>query len=175
MGINLAENTIGAFVMAKDKYEIKKAIKTVIKLPNIWLFSIGIIFNITEIKLSSQIIITMQQIKTTYTVIGMMIIGISFANLKINKINWQQVLKMIFVKHIWQPAWFFLVIPILVLFFPFDLVLKKILLIQSFCPIAGNIIIFASVFEQKTNDIAIALFLSTILSFITIPILTYFL
>jgi len=60
--------------------------------------------------------------------------------------------------------------PVLLLFIPADPTLQKILILQSFCPIAGNIIVFAAVFKQKTNDIVVALLLSTILAFITIPI-----
>ena len=172
MGFGLAENTVGAFFMARGNYGVKKALQTTIKLPNLWAFLLGVILNFSNITLPSQLITVFQQLKITYTTIGMILIGVSFAGLQSTKINWKKVMEILMVKHIWQPLWFFLVIPLFMLILPaVDPIQQKILLIQSFCPVAGNTIVFAAVFKQKTNDIVTALLISTILAFITIPLL----
>ncbi|MEI7510540.1 MAG: hypothetical protein WCJ84_00085 [Candidatus Peregrinibacteria bacterium] len=169
MGFTLSESTIGAFIMARGHHGAQKAFMTVVKLPSVWLFLVGIGIHILGLNLPSSVLFTIEQLKTTYITIGMILIGISFAGFQMDTIDWKQVMKMITVKHFWQPLWFFVLVPVFALFFTFDPLFQKILIIQSLCPIAGNIIIYASVFHQKINDIVVALLISTILAFIIIP------
>ncbi|MDR2873279.1 MAG: AEC family transporter [Methanobrevibacter sp.] len=148
----------------------KDIVKSFLKSPILWAIVIAVVFNILNIGVGNVLEKTMRDIGGLTVPLAMIILGASF-NFSNIKDNIKIISFISLVKLIIYPAIAFIFILILGLG---DMEFK-VGILQSAMPSAVISFILAIDYKLDVNLISSSIFLSTVLSFISLPIITHFL
>ncbi|MCT7461923.1 AEC family transporter [Aliarcobacter cryaerophilus] len=172
----LYQNSVGYYITAKGNFSAKQSFLKVIKLPVLYAFILGVIFNLCEIKLPEIFINYNEYIKGAYTILGMMIVGMG-----LEKVRFDSSFDIKFISY----AMFikFVVWPVCILTFIFidknyihflNDGLYTVMFLFSIVPLAGNTVTVATLLNVKPQIMSVALFISTVISLFYIPLVLYF-
>ena len=165
--------TLGAYLMAREEKEaLRQSIIKVLKLPMIYAFIFGIIFNVFQINIPSFIIEPINTIADALHPCQLILLGTFIAQIKLKEFNKKIVFPSLSFKLLIMPA---LALLLIKLFNITDTLLAGVILIQSATPIAVNCVILSDFYNRNPKQVAISVFLSTVLALITLPIFWYIL
>lgn len=166
IGVNLYEFTVGYFITAKGNLTTRECLMKIIRMPIIYSAILGVFFKSSEITLNTILISTLENFKGAYSVLGMMIIGITLSSFYKIDIDWKFSFFSLLWKHLIYPIvgilFFYYVIDI-----PTDLLTVIVLMLAT--PMAGNVVVIASNLNLHPEKAAFSVMLSTILAVITVP------
>jgi len=171
----LYENTTGFYVTAKGNFTARQSLIKVSRLPILHAFIIGISLNLMGIKLPEDFTFYTDQFKSAYGVLGMMMLGMGLQGFnKSEDLDLKFINIAFFIKFVFWPA------SILGLIFLDKTVihllnddLYKVLILFSIVPLAGNSVSLAVLLNAKPAKASLAVFLSTIISIVFIPLALY--
>lgn len=171
-GVTFYDNTIGYYILSKEKEPAYKSLLKLLKVPTIYAFLLGISFNLLQVKIPDVFNDFMVHIKGAYTVLGMMILGLSLANLKSFRLDWSFIGMAFFAKFLIWPIVVLAFIWIDYLFFGFyNIMAYQALLLVSFVPLGVNMVILASLFDAEPEKASSAVLLSTLFALAYVPLL----
>ena len=172
----LYENTTGFYVTAKGNFTAKQSLIKVSKLPVLHAFVIGITLNLIGIRLPEDFAFYTDQFKSAYGILGMMMLGMGLQGFnKSEDLDLKFIKISFFIKFIFWPASILLLIFIDKTFLQLlNDDLYKVLFLFSIVPLAGNSVSLAVLLNAKPEKTSLAVFLSTVLSIIFIPLALYF-
>ena len=172
----LYESTSGFYVTAKGNFTVKEALKKMSRLPILYAFILGIVLNIAGFEIPEVISSYTAQFKGAYGILGMMMLGMGLIGLRNSEGNFDikfmtitYVLKFIF----WPLAMLGVIYldKTFLMFLNEDL--YKVLFLFAIVPLAGNTVTLAVLLNAKPEKASLAVFLSTVVSVITIPLYIY--
>lgn len=175
LGLVLYESTMGFYLVAKGIHTPADCFQRLIRLPTLHAFLLALVINVLKVPIPSVFADFMCHIKGTYTVLGMMIVGISLSCLN----HYQLDLKFIGMTFLAK----FLCWPILILaiiyadshwFHIYTRDIHNALLILSIVPLPVNSVIFASVLKTLPEKAATAVLCSTLFALIFVPTMILF-
>ena len=172
----LYESTSGFYVTAKGNFTVAQSLKKISKLPILHAFVLGLILNLAGFEIPEVISFYTAQFKGTYGILGMMMLGMGLLGLKSSDDNWdKRFIGITFViKFIFWPLSMIFFIYLDKTFFNFlNEDLYKVLFLFSIVPLAGNSVTLAVLLNAKPEKTSLAVFLSTIISIVFIPISIY--
>lgn len=173
LGSIVYENTIGFYVTARGHHTPKESIIRLLKLPTMYAFAFGILLNVTGVELAQTIIDATQLFRGAYSVLGMMLIGIGLGAISGYEFDTKFVLATWITKFVWWPATMLLVVWLDSKYWNiFTSDMHNILLLLSVTPLAANTVAFATELKAHPEKAAVAVFISTLLSLIAIPLMT---
>lgn len=169
----LYESTTGFYVTAKGNFTVKEALKKISRLPILYAFILGLILNFAGFEIPESLDSYTAQFKGAYGIMGMMMLGMGLIGLKNSEGNFDVKFISIafFIKFICWPLAILGFIYLDKTFFQFltnDL--YKVLFLFSIVPLAGNTVTLAVLLNAKPEKASLAVFLSTAISIITIPL-----
>ncbi len=172
----LYESTTGFYVTAKGNFTAKESLLKVIKLPILHAFVIGITLNLVGVRLPSEFTFYSDQFKSAYGILGMMMLGMGLQGLNKSKdFDFKFINIAFFIKFI---IWPFSILGLIFLDRNFFQMLNddlyKVLFLFSIVPLAGNSVTLAVLLNAKPAKASLAVFLSTVVSIIFIPLALYF-
>ena len=169
-GFVLYENTVGYFITAMGHSNPKDSFLKLLKHPLLYSIALALVLQNLNIQIGANILELSTLIKSAYSVLGMMIIGIILVNTNPKKLDLKFMSISLLTKFIIWPLATILLIQIdknfLQLYSPQT---HSLLLILSTVPIAANTATFAIIFKIDEQQPATAILLSTLISLITIP------
>ena len=175
-GKNLQESIYGVYIIARTKHSIKDSIKKMLKLPLFYAGILGFSLNYFGIQLPDIINHMDINIKHTYSIMGMLIVGLGFTKFTKNKFDFSFVI----IPTIAQFAiWPFLTLGVIGIdqhylhFLNSDI--HKVLLLYSLMPVAINATALASIFSFNIEKTAFATILNNLMALVYIPMMIYFL
>jgi len=172
----LYESTTGFYVTAKGNFSVRESILKISKLPILYAFILGIIFNIYGFEIPKELSDYSSGFKSSYGILGMMMLGMGLMGLKNSKDNFD--LKFITITFIIK----FIFWPLSMLLFIyldkniFQILnddLYKVLFLFAIVPLAGNTVTLAVLLNAKPQKASLAVFLSTVVSILFIPLAIY--
>lgn len=170
LGIVLYENTLGFYITSKGNYTAKESLLKVVKLPTIYAFLIGLALNISTFDLGSLAVSTIESFKGSYTLLGMMLIGMGLSTVNRGHIDLKFLGLTFFAK--------FLIWPVLILsIIAFDNAnlqfynsqIHSILLLMSIVPLAANTVALATELKVHPDKASLSVLLSTLFALFYIP------
>lgn len=172
LGIVLYENSVGYYILAKGKHPSSECARKVLRLPAIYAFMGGLFLNLTGIGIPPVFSQFIDHIKGTFTVMGMMIIGLGLANLEHFKFDRKFIQLTFLAKFLIWPALIFCLNTLDSSFFGFyDSVTHKALFLVSIVPMAVNTVIIATILETQPEKAATAVVLSTVFALVYVPLM----
>lgn len=146
---------------------LKSAINLTWKLPLIWAMILGFILNFFNVDLPFNLDKSLESLGISAIPLALIILGLQLANSKF-QLGWQEILGAIAK---------LLITPIVAYFVGIILNLEtidlQVLILQTSMPTAVNALIMIKEFGGNANLVAHTIILSTVMSFITIPIIIW--
>jgi hypothetical protein len=175
MGMVVYESTLGFFITARGHHTVRESILKVIRLPAIYAFFAGLIFNLAGVKLGMIYSDTLILFRGAYSVLGMMIIGMGLSQMKGLYIDWIFLLASFFMKFVCWP----MVISLIIImdrsyFHIIPLGVSQIIFLLSLTPLAANTVSYATLLKTHPEKAATAVFLSTLFALFFIPFMSLF-
>lgn len=170
LGVTLFENTLGFYIFMHHSISKKECLIKLLKLPTLYAFLLGILFNVLQVPSSDMIQEYMSNIKGAYTIFGMMSIGLGLAGLKHFKLDFIFIGLSFLARFV---AWPILMLSIIYLdshFFHFyNYVVYNALLLVSIVPLGTNSVLMASLRKVHPEKAATAVVLSIIFALFFVP------
>ncbi|MCY4472713.1 MAG: AEC family transporter [Kistimonas sp.] len=166
LGVILYEFTVGYFITAMDKFDNKECLRKVLSLPVIPAAIIGLLVKYMGLELPAQLQSFFNSFKGAYSVLGMMVIGITLSQFSALKFDWKFSFFCIGWKQLIVPLFGTLLISQLGL--THDICLVASLMLAT--PMAANVVILANQLDVHPEIAASTVMLSTLLAIISVPL-----
>lgn len=169
MGMTLYESSVGFFVAALGRSTLRQAVVKVLALPTLWAFLLGIISNLMEITLPASLLPIDAILRTLYSCLGMMVIGLGLAQIKNFSIDWPYLRAAFAIRYLPWPLITIALYAADSLFLHFyGQELFQTLLLIAIVPLPANMVVIASLcnLEPEKAATAVALSLGTGLLFL---------
>jgi len=170
----LYESTTGFYVTAKGNFTVKQSIQKILRLPLIYAFIAGVLFNILGFSIPDELTSYTAQFKGAYGILGMMLIGMGLIGLNLKKgsdLDFKFISILFISKFIFWPLAILAIIYLDKTVFMFlNEDLYKVMFLFSIVPLAGNTVTLAVLLNAKPEKASFAVLLSTMLSIVYIPI-----
>ncbi len=174
LGMTLYENSLGYYMMMRGTFTNVQCAKKILALPTLYAFLGGIIINICHLPLPNVYYEFMDQMKSVYVVLGMMIIGLGLSSIARIKLDPKFISMAFLAKFIVWPVVVLAIIAIDgALFGIYDIHAQEALILLSIVPLAVNSIVMASMINFQPEKIAITVLLSAIFAFFYIPLMSF--
>ena len=171
LGSTLFEVTFGYYFVGRGHLTVKHAFQRAVKMPSIYAIIFGLLFSAFHVQLDAGTLKLWDVARGCYVCVGMMIIGIALAKHKKLAWEWDFILLTMFGKYIlWAVAVaVFITLDSHVLKI-FDTDIYTMIAILVITPAAANTAAFAAQHNFKPQLAATVVFVTTILSFISLPV-----
>jgi hypothetical protein len=161
--INIA-NTLFIYIFsvyyfARDKFSIKQAIISIMKIPGIWFAIFALIINSQGITINKYVYTALEMGAYTSMVIQLFIFGMYLSSVKVKVLPWYSSLHISFVKHILLPA---IGIIVIVNFTNLNSYVASILIMELMVPLAVNNVNLAALYHCKPYDVAASILISSV-------------
>jgi predicted permease len=151
--------TVGIYLFAKSKYTIKESLISMLKMPILWFALLALLYNYLQLPINGQIDKVLQMGAYATIVIQLVIFGIYLYETKIKSHNYKLTFGVSIVKLVILPISGLIV----VVLFNIDSYIGSILVLSLATPLAVNNVNIAAIYECKPNDVALIVFISTII------------
>ncbi|MBI3590977.1 MAG: AEC family transporter [Candidatus Melainabacteria bacterium] len=173
LGFTIFENSLGFFITARGSHSISEAFSRLLKLPTIYAFIAGLLVNYLGVNPGENYITFTKNFIGVYTILGMMLIGLGLADIKSFKFDIKFLMTSLIAKFIVWPLLILFLIYIDSKFFSlFDNSVHRIMFLLSIVPLAANTVAYATELNAQPEKASLAVFLSTVIALIYIPLLT---
>ncbi|WP_294967157.1 transporter [Sulfurimonas sp.] len=170
----LYESTTGFYVTAKGNFTVKQSLQKIMKLPLLYAFVVGLLFNLLGISIPDDLSSYTAQFKGAYGILGMMLMGMGLVGLKLKKgsdLDYKFISILFILKFVFWPIAILTFIYIDKTYFMFlNEDLYKVMFLFGIVPLAGNTVTLAVLLDAKPEKASFTVLLSTLVSVIYIPI-----
>ena len=166
-------NTIGIFIASygsEKTTSIKDSLMRVLKMPVLYGFLFGVLFQLLHIELPSTIQDGISLVGSASIPTVMLILGMQLAEIKPQKFELKYVNTVTIFRMIISP----LLAVVLVNFMPVNDMIKNVYILLAAMPIAANTTLLAVQFNVKPDLTSFTTLVTTLLSLVTIPLTLLF-
>lgn len=175
LGCIVYENTVGLYFLGKSKKKFMQTCRDIMKIPSVFvlIFASGISFFHLPFHPFFEIIFPL--LKGTYTVLGMMLIGMGVAMIRRSQVDWLFCCFAFLIKFLFWPI-------LVILFIIFDRYFLhyfmsphySLFILMASVPLASNTVAFAVEFDAHPETASFSVFLSTLCALVAIPFWLWF-
>ncbi|MDX2050550.1 MAG: AEC family transporter [Rickettsiaceae bacterium] len=175
VGVNIYEASLGYYISLRSVETAKEAFKKIIRMPMLIAFVLGSCWSVAGLALPSFLNQFLNDMRSTYSILGMTMIGLSLAKISKFEIDIKFTLASLFSKYIIYP----LAVIIFVIFDNYVLrwysqsVYKALILLSS-SPVASNMVVISSLMKMKPEKSATTILISCAISLFYIPAIVSF-
>ncbi|MDR1461517.1 MAG: transporter [Campylobacteraceae bacterium] len=168
----LYEYTIGFYIISRSSYTFSQSMIKIVKLPVIYAAAAGLTCNILNVDFGNGFVNYLDSFRGAYSTLGMMMVGMGLIGIKEIGMDMKFIGMTFFAKFIMWPL-----VALLTAFLDknFFHVLNEdaynVIFVYSIVPMAANTVIMATLFKVKPEQASLAILLSTLFAFFTIPIM----
>ncbi|RYE05653.1 MAG: AEC family transporter [Rickettsiaceae bacterium] len=172
IGVNIFESSVGFYICAKSFSSTRESIIKVLKLPILNGFVLGCLFSFSGFSLPDFLDDFVYNIRGTYSILGMIMVGLGLSTLKTFAVDWKFTLATFSAKFVVYP----LIINIFIILDKFFLGWYNdnhynALQLLSTAPMAANIIVIAALQKFHPEKVAATVLLSLLFALIYMPIM----
>lgn len=171
IGVTLYEFTVGYFITANGTMSYKDSLIKVLKLPLLYAALFGMIFKYLNIQFNDIILSFLANFKGAYSILGMMVIGLTIAKFTKLEMDWSFTGLSIFWKHLIYPIVALILFSYLV---PVNTYTLQVIALMVATPMAGNVVIISNNLGLHPEKAATTVMLSTLLALVSVPASLYF-
>lgn len=171
IGVTLYESSVGYYISLKSHTNTRQSLIRVIRLPTLNGFVLGCIFSFSGLTLPDFLDDFTHSIRTTFSVLGMMMIGLGLSSIPKFEIDWKFTAAAFTSKFVFFPIAIFLFIifdkAILGLYGP---IYYHAIILISAAPMAANVIVISSLSKFPAEKVAATVLLSCLFTLVYIPL-----
>ena len=170
IGMVLFENSLGFYIAANGMYTKKECVFKLLKLPSSYAMVLGFILSIFNIQMPSFLSDFMLDMRSTFVTLGMMLMGVSIAQITNFKIDWKLALTTIVAKYVFWPL---LILGIVLLddniIGLYNENVYKALILLAIIPVSGSSIILANILNYQPDKVTLLLLISITVGLFYVP------
>ncbi|MGQ3673027.1 AEC family transporter [Xanthobacter sp. TB0136] len=167
IGVTVYEFSIGYFITARGVMDTRESLKRVVRLPYLYAAFAGMILKSFDVHLGPILSSGLENFKGAYSVLGMMMIGITMSMYRKLELDWSFLAFALGWKHVLCPA-LGLIIFGYVCGLPPETLAVVMLMLST--PLAANTVVVASHLGVHPEKAACAVMASTLLAAISVPL-----
>lgn len=167
IGVNLYEFTVGYFIAARGVHDSRKSMLGVLRLPIIYAAVAGVLCKTFDVMPGEVLLSGLANFKGAYSVLGMMVIGITFATYRQPRLDRDFVLAALGWKHLVYPLVGLAVFQWLL---PVPAQALPVIALMLATPMAANTVVIANVLGVHPEKAAAAVMASTLLALVSVPL-----
>jgi predicted permease len=160
-------NTLGLYVASRSKVSPKKAVLQIVKVPLIYACMIGLLLYFLKLQLPSGLASALKLLSNAYPAVVLIILGIQLRKINIQGFKRKEIWLSVILRVLLVP----ILSELILLALGIKGLLATILLVESSMPAAVNAIVLAEKFEADKEMVSLTVSITTLLSFITLPLL----
>lgn len=170
LGITLYEFSIGFYLSARGKFSVSESLSKIARLPLIYAFFAALAVSGLGITLPMAILESLAVFPATYTLLGMMIIGMTLGRVAIREIDLRFMTGCVAIRYLLWPLLMLAVVLLLQAFTPLSAELAMALLLLGVVPMAANVVVVAMEVGIKPEKGALAVLATTLVAPLLIPL-----
>ena len=151
--------TLGVFFYSRGHFSAKESIQNIFKLPPLWFAMIALGMNYNRIELPAEIMNVLQMGAYASMVLQMIILGMYLQGVRLVHLNFRLILHVNLVKFVLLPALTLFILQ----FTPFSSMVKGIIFMELFMPLAVANVNLGSLYDCRPKDITALIFISSLL------------
>ena len=151
--------TLGVFFYSRGQFSVKESIKNIFRLPPLWFALIALSLNYNRIELPVEIMNVLQMGAYASMVLQMIILGMYLQAVRLVHLNVKLILHVNLVKFVLLPALTLFILQ----FTPFSSMVKGIIFMELFMPLAVANVNLGSLYDCRPKDITALIFISSLL------------
>ncbi|WP_286220719.1 AEC family transporter [Marinobacter apostichopi] len=172
LGTTLFENSVGFYLAARGRHDLKSALLRVVKLPSVYAFLAAVLLNLSGARIPDLFQPLFDNLRGAYSILGMMIIGMSITSFRGLAGNIRFTGLAFFGKFVVWPA-------VAILFWWLDAyvlgiyepAVHKAIFLISITPIAANTVVIATMLDISPRQAAGTVLLTTLFALAFIPVM----
>ena len=151
--------TVGIYFYAKDKFNFRQSINSMLKIPILWFAFLALGYNYFELPIHNQIEQVLEMGAYATIVLQLVIFGVYLSQTKIKEHNYKLSFGVSLIKLFILP----IVGICIVLLIDLDTYVATILIVSLFAPLAVNNVNISALYDCKPLDVTSIVFISTVL------------
>jgi len=172
LGTTLFENSVGFYLAARGRYDLKDALWRVVKLPSVYAFVAAVALNLSGGRIPDIFVPLFDNLRGAYSILGMMIIGMSITSFRGLAGNIRFTGLAFFGKFVVWPLvatlFWWLDANILGIY---DTAVHQAMFLISITPIAANTVVIATLLDTAPRQAAGTVLLTTLFALAFIPVM----
>ncbi|KEF31778.1 MAG: AEC family transporter [Gammaproteobacteria bacterium] len=172
LGTTLFENSVGFYLAARGRYELRDALKRVAKLPSVYAFLAAVALKLAGFEIPDIFTPLFDNLRGAYSVFGMMIIGMSITSFRGLAGNIRFTGMAFFGKFV---SWPLVALTLWWLdanvFGIYEAAVHQAIFLISITPIAANTVVIATLLDTAPKQAAGTALLSTLFALLYIPVM----
>lgn len=169
LGITLYEFTVGFYISARGRFCVRHSLMRILRLPLIHAFLLALVLTGLDITLAPAIMTSLEVFPATYTLLGMMIIGMTLGRIHPQAWDTRLILTCIGVRYgLWPLASLVLVVG-LQQSLGLSPALGMAILLIGVVPMAANVVVVAMELGIQAQKGALAVLVTTLMAPLIIP------
>lgn len=170
LGINLYEFTVGFYLSARGHFSIRQSLIKIARLPLVYAFLSALLLSALNVTLPAALMDSLNVFPATYTLLGMMIIGMTLSQVTFSAWDSRFVATCVGLRYLLWPVVMLVAVLLLQSVGPFSPELGMALLLLGVVPMASNVVVVAMELGIQPQKGAIAVLVTTLLAPLLIPL-----
>ncbi|MDX5379003.1 MAG: AEC family transporter [Halomonas sp.] len=170
LGVTLYEFTVGFYISARGQFSVRQSLAKIVRLPLIYAFLAALLVSGLGITLPTALMDSLAVFPSTYTLLGMMIIGMTLGRVAIREIDLRFMLGCVVIRYLLWPWLMLVVVLLLQTLLPLADELALALLLIGVVPMAANVVVVAMELGIRPEKGALAVLVTTLAAPLLIPL-----
>lgn len=151
--------TFGVYFYSRGNFSVKESLKNIFKLPVLWFAIIALSLNFYEVQLPKEIMSALKMGAYASMVLQLIILGMYLHSVRLKHLNMKLIIHVNSIKFIFLPILAFFLLQLT----PLSPMIKGIILIEIFMPLAVTNVNLGSLYGCRPKDITALIFISSLL------------
>ncbi|MBW6392852.1 AEC family transporter [Billgrantia antri] len=170
LGVTLYEFTVGFYLSARGQFSVRQSLAKIVRLPLIYAFLAALLVSGLGIALPAALMDSLAVFPSTYTLLGMMIIGMTLGRVAIREIDLRFMAGCVVIRYLLWPWLMLVVVLLLQTLLPLSDELALALLLIGVVPMAANVVVVAMELGIRPEKGALAVLVTTLAAPLLIPL-----
>lgn len=170
LGVTLYEFTVGFYLSARGQFSARQSLMKILRLPLVYAFLAALMASGLELEVPAAVIDGMAVFPATYTLLGMMIIGMTLSRVTIREVDGRFIAACVAIRYGLWPLLALGAVVGLQAFFEVPAELVVALLLVGVVPMAANVVVVAMELGIAPGKGALAVLVTTLAAPLVIPL-----
>ncbi|MBB3143421.1 AEC family transporter [Halomonas organivorans] len=170
LGVTLYEFTLGFYLSARGRFSMRDSLAKILRLPMIYAFLAALLVEAAGLEIPATILEGMDVFPPTYTLLGMMIIGMTLGRVTVRQFDWRFIGACVAVRYALWPLLALGAVLGLQATMGLAPELAMALLLVGVVPMAANVVVVAMELGIAPEKGALAVLLTTLAAPLLIPL-----
>lgn len=170
LGITLYEFTVGFYLSARGHFSVRQSLIKIARLPLVYAFLSALLLSALNVTLPAALMSSLDVFPATYTLLGMMIIGMTLSQVTLSAWDTRFVATCVGLRYLLWPLVMLVAVLMLQQITPLAPELAMALLLLGVVPMASNVVVVAMELGIQPQKGALAVLTTTLLAPLLIPL-----